>query len=44
MFEKVEAFVENLQKIAGTINKQLKPEQLVTLGLLLLSEKHTTLI
>lgn len=31
------AFQEDLQKIAATINKTLRSEQLVTLGLLLLS-------
>jgi hypothetical protein len=38
------SFTEELQKIADTIGKTLRPEQLVTLGLLLLSQKHTALI
>lgn len=38
------AFEKDLQRIAATISKTLRPEQLVTLGLLLLSQKHTTLV
>lgn len=44
MFAQIELFVEDLQKIATTIDKTLRIEQLVVLGLLLLSQKHTTLV
>ena len=38
------AFKKDLQELAATIGKILRPEQLITLGLLLLSQKHTTLV
>ena len=38
------AFEKPLQEVAVTINIVLKPEQLITLALLLLSQAHTTLI
>ena len=36
-------FVEEMQELANTIGKQLKPDQLVVMGLLLKSQHHTTL-
>lgn len=40
----IDNFVPQLQEIAATIGKQLKSEQLVTMGLLLMSQHHATLI
>jgi len=36
-------FVEEMQELANTIGKQLKPDQLVVMGLLLKSQHHTIL-
>ena len=37
-------FVEEMQELSGTIGKQLRPEQLVIMGLLLKSQQHATLV
>lgn len=37
-------FVAEIQESAGTIGKQLRPDQLVVMGLLLKSQHHTTLV
>jgi ERCC4-related helicase len=36
--------VEEMQELANTIGKRLKPDQLVVMGLLLKSQSHTTLV
>ena len=38
------SFRDDLQGIASNIGVNLRPEQLVTMGILLGSQKHTTLI
>lgn len=42
--EDVTSFKKQLQSVADTVDKKLKPEQLVVMGLLLHSQEHTTLI
>jgi superfamily II DNA or RNA helicase len=39
-----ENFVTEMQESASTIGKQLRPDQLVVMGLLLKSQHHTTLV